>query len=208
MPMTPREAADNVVGRARSLLAASATPGLPGGSAADLRRLGLVMGVAALDTYMHALVHQRAYWNSPLPKGLAQLDVRFDDLVSLADSAVEARRRGVDGRPRVAAKNVLQKRLLRETFQKFDSVSDALAMAGASKVWAVVATQMTPATTPAAIKARLDRIVGRRNQIVHEGDLQRQSRPRHPRLNGLTRAEAEDDVDYIAEVVHAIDAVV
>jgi len=166
------------------------------------------MGVAALDTYMHALVNQRAYWNSPMPKGLAQLDVRFDDLVSLADRAVDARRRGVDGRPRVAAKNVLQKRLLRETFQKFDSVSDALAMTGASKVWSPVAAQITPPTTPVAIKARLDRIVARRNQIVHEGDLQRQSRPRHPRLNALTLTEASRDVDYIASLVRAIDAVV
>ncbi len=166
------------------------------------------MGVAALDTYMHALVNQRAYWTSPMPKGLAQLDVRFDDLVALADGAVDARRRGVDGRPRVAAKNALQKRLLRETFQKFDSVSDALAMAGASKVWSAVAAQMAPTTTPAAIKNRLDRIVARRNQIVHEGDLQRQSRPRHPRLNGITTTEASGDVDYVASLVRAIDSVV
>ena len=182
--------------------------GLDPGVQEDIRRLALVMGVAALDTYMHALVYQNAYETTPMPKSLAQLDVRFDQLVQLADSAVDARRRGVDARPRVAAKNALQRRLLRETFQKFDDVSGALAMAGNGGSWQMIAAHLTPPSTAAAIRSRLNAIVHRRNQIVHEGDLQRQSRPRHPRLNDITATEAAADLDYLHTLVNAIDRVV
>lgn len=48
-----------------------------------MRRLSIVMAVAALDTYMHRLILERAFKHDELPKQLAQLDVSFKQLLSL-----------------------------------------------------------------------------------------------------------------------------
>ena len=46
---------------------------LPSTTRADMRRLSVVMAVAALDTYMHRLIVERAYKHDELPNGLARL---------------------------------------------------------------------------------------------------------------------------------------
>src|SRR5690348_11999484 len=98
-----------------------------------MRRLGVVMAVAALDTYMHRLILERAYTHpdGKLPGGLARLDLPFDQLLGWADAAgAAARRPKHNSRPRVAVKRQLRDRLLRETYQRYDDVSKALSMAG------------------------------------------------------------------------------
>ena len=82
----------------------------------DLRRLALVMGVVAVDAYMHWAVLRRlseVRRQGELPKGLRQLQVPFDELASLAETTVTARRQRVDSRPWVQLKNAAQKRLQR-----------------------------------------------------------------------------------------------
>lgn len=86
----------------------------------------------SIDTYMHRLIVHRAYTHSELPGGLANLDVPFADLLAGADRATQAVRDGRQSRPRVAVKRQLRDRLLRETFQSYDSVSRALSIAGLS----------------------------------------------------------------------------
>jgi hypothetical protein len=136
-----------------------------------MRRLSVVMAVAALDTYMHRLIVERVYTHDELPKGLARLDVTFEQLLTQADeTAAAARSAPHNSRPRVGAKRQLRDRLLRDTFQSFDSVSRALAMAGRRGDWTAIGAQMRPAMDPAEIRTRLNDIVLRRHQIVHEGD--------------------------------------
>jgi len=141
----------------------------------DMRRLSVVMAAAALYTYMHRLIVERAYTHSEkLPGGLARLDVTFEQLLArLTLLARPPRAAPHSSRPRVAVKRQLRDRLLRETFQSYDSVGRALGMAGLSGNWTAIGTAMTPSSTPSAIKQRLDEIVQRANQIVHEGDYER-----------------------------------
>jgi hypothetical protein len=54
------------------------------------------------------------------------------------------------------------------------------------------------------VKSRLDMIVDRRNQIVHEGDLARQSRPRRVRRNPIGRLEVEGDLVFLESLVNAL----
>ena len=116
MPFTPYEAAVDTIDRAQALLDATDGFGLPDGVVEDLRRLAVVMAIAALDTYMHRLVVTRVYEHEELPGGLAALTVGFGDLVAQAEASVKARQEGRDVRPKVQAKRVLRDRLLRETF--------------------------------------------------------------------------------------------
>ena len=67
---------------------------------------------------------------------------------------------------------------------------------------------MTPAMQPEAIKMRLDEIVMRRNQIVHEGDYERKERPRKAKLTPMTPNQAAADIDFIAKLVNAVHTVI
>ena len=175
----------------------------------DMRRLSVVMAVAALDTYMHRLILERAFKHEDLPKSLAQLDVPFEQLLSQADSTRDAARaKPSNTRPRVGVKRQLQERLLRETFQNYNALSRALKMAGRSKDWAPIGAKMSPPMTPAEIKQRLDGVVHRRNQIVHEGDYERLQKPQKAKLNGMTQKQARRDIDFIEQMIEAIHAVV
>jgi hypothetical protein len=81
-------------------------------------------------------------------------------------------------------------------------------MAGRPKAWPAIGEKMQTSQEPAEIKERLNGIVTRRNQIVHEGDYERRERPQTPRRNLITQSQARRDIDFIAELIDAIHAVV
>jgi hypothetical protein len=158
---------------------------------------------------MHRLIVQRAFWHDELPPSLAKLDVSFQHLLAQADETGQAARsQPHNSRPRVSTKRQLRDRLLRETYQRFEDVSDALAMAGQPKQWGAIGGEMDPVLTPDQIRDRLNGIVTRRNQIVHEGDYERLERPRGSRRNPMTLSAATNDVDFLADLIEAIHAVV
>src|SRR6266511_4952605 len=208
MPFGAYDAATHAVVRSRALLeVARQNTDLPTNVRADMRRLSVVLAVAALDTYMHRLIVERAYVHDELPFPLARLDVAFRDLLDWADSAaVAARGAPHQSRPRVAVKRQLRDRLLRETFQNFNDVGRALNMAGVARRWDLIGEQMTPGMGAEAIRSRLNGIVMRRNQIVHEGDYERLERPRGARRNTMYSHEARADIDFVANLIDAIHA--
>jgi hypothetical protein len=167
------------------------------------------MAVAALDTYMHRLILERVYTHDQLPKDLARLDVGFSQFLAQADATGAAARAAPhNSRPRVEVKRLLRDRLLRETFQSFDSVSRALRLAGRKKEWDAIGSRMSPERTPAEIKEGLNGIVRRRHQIVHEGDYARLDRPQNSRRNEMTTQQARADIDFIEQIIDAIHQVV
>lgn len=207
MPFGPHDAGKDAIGRAQALLAASQNGALPGGVASDMRRLSVVLAIAALDAYMHRLITDRAFTHQKLPGKLAELEVRFDQLLVEADASYEAARKPPhNSRPRVRVKQALRNQLLRKTFQSFDDVLTALGMAGASGNWGVIGPRM--GMTRKQIEARLNGIVVRRNQVVHEGDYERLDRPRTAKLNTLTGAQAAADIQFVADLIDAIDAAI
>jgi hypothetical protein len=101
-----------------------------------MRRLSVVMAVAALDTYMHRLIIERVYTHDQLPKQLARLEIDFVQLLEQAETTgAAARAKPYKPRPRVGVKRLLRDRLLRDTFQSFEGVSRALHLAGRKKEW-------------------------------------------------------------------------
>ncbi len=227
MSFTSYDAATHTIERAKGLLRASqprrwsrsktskklklvSRPStVPPDVRSDMRRLSIVMAVAALDTYMHRLILERAFKHDKLPKQLAQLDVSFKQLLSQADATkVAARAKPRKARPRVGVKKQLQDRLLFETFQNFNSVSRALAMAGRKKEWKAIGAKMSPSMDSDEIRERLDAVVHRRNQIVHEGDYERLQKPQKAKLHAITQAQARSDLSFVAALIDAIHDVV
>ena len=100
----------------------------------------------------------------------------------------------------------MQKRLLKETFQSYEQVAIAFSWAGVEKSWSRVAAKL--GVQADAIKSRLNSLVHRRNQIVHEGDITRASRPQKLRYNDVDHAQVVADVHWIAALIQAIEQVV
>lgn len=209
MPFLPKQAADVCVKRARRFLEL-ADNALPVARAKnDLRRMALVMAVAAVDSYMHGIVLRRighVRRRGDLPKPLARLEIPFSEFAELADASIEGQRTKQRTRPWVHVKASLQRRLLKDTFQSYEQVATAFSIAGVDKAWSRIASALgQPAEKT---RERLNSLVHRRNQIAHEGDMKRASRPQRLRFNDITHAEVEQDVDWVAALIKAMDDVV
>ncbi|MEX1141102.1 MAG: HEPN domain-containing protein [Thermoleophilaceae bacterium] len=207
MPFSPYDAAADALKRADELLDASTRNGIPERVASDIRRSSLVLAVAAVDTYMHRLIVDRASMWDKLPKKLAETGVRFDQLIAEAQESYEAARRTpFNSRPGVRVKQILRNQLLQRTFQSLRQIEEALTMAGAAGNWKPISEQL--GMTRAQVDARLGLIVMRRNQIVHEGDYARLDRPRDARRNELSESDARASVQFLRDLAGAIHAVV
>ncbi len=206
MSFSPRIAGGSCLDRARRFLDLASNASSKAQLRDDSLRMAIVMAVAAVDTYMHVTVLGAiGSTDSTTPsKSLRGLDMDFGDLVDLADAAVEARREERDIRPRVQVKNALHRRLLRETFQSADQVSRAMAFAGVTHIWKTTSAAMNE--SPEEIKARLNRLVHRRNQIVHEGDLKRQVRPRGLSFNAIEHNSVVEDIAWVESLLDAFES--
>ncbi len=209
MPFLPSDAADSCLERAQRLLDL-ADAKLPVKIAKnDLRRMALVMAVAAIDSYLHGIILRRiadVRRRKPLPNELCRLGMAFSDLAHLADNSINARRQGRDARPWVQVKKALQARLLKEAFQSSEQVARAFNMAGIQSGWSKIASELGESTHK--IMGRLDALVDRRNRIVHEGDLKRASRPRGRRFNHTDVDKVREDVDWVGSLIEAMEKVV
>lgn len=205
MPVTALDAATDVLTRARDLLALD-TPSVSEAVREDLRRTALALGVAALDTYMHWAIRKVSFAR-PLPKKLAKIPVTFGEMLHIANDSIEARKKGIANRPQVRARNVLNEKLLKMTFQSSTDVEGGLQMLGVKDPWRKLAASIQPPATPAELKDRLDQLSHRRNKVVHEGDLIRQDRPQTIRREPIVASEVVADLDWIESFVKALAAV-
>lgn len=162
------------------------------------------MGVAAVDTLMHTVVF-RAIENDAdtLPAAIGEkLTIGFGEVARFADAAKAAQRNRKMWRPWVQVKNLLHTRLLKQTMQSPREIEDAMAMAGIRKGWAATASAMGERVDE--VKARLGRIVQRRNQIVHEGDYRRLVRPQTIRLRVVDGVAISSDLDWLGRLIDAL----
>lgn len=201
MGLSPLQASTDVLDRADSLLTAATTAAAPL-IADDMRRAAIALGVAALDTHLHWALADAPLWN--MPQALKSLEVPFGDLVDLSEAVVQNRAKI---RPKVRARGVLERVILRQTFQSSKGVGDAMLMLGQRNAFQKISAEIQPQQQPQAIADRLNRIVHRRNQIVHEGDMQRQSRPQRIKREPADEAAIRDDLTWLRSFIAAIDRV-
>ncbi|MCS6521358.1 HEPN domain-containing protein [Curtobacterium citreum] len=201
MGISAKQAADDVFDRAQALLDEAPSVSSPL-VADDLRRSALALGVAALDTYLHWALAKAPL--KKMPSALKNLDVPFGELVELSEAMAASR---TTIRPKVRVRHTLERVILAHTFQSSRGVGDAMQMLGTRKAFAKIETKINPAQKAQSIQDQLNRIVRRRNQVVHEGDMQRQSRPRRIAREPVDTAEVADDLTWLRGLVQAIDEV-
>lgn len=204
MSVTSLQAATDVLDRADALLKLDVSP-VPALTREDTRRLAWAMASAAIDTYLHWRVRRAIPKTGPLPKNLRSLDVSFGDLVKMGRDGIDARRRGVNNKPLVTAQNVLHERILRDTYQSSKGVENALQMCGVTDCWGKLATAL--GEKKKEVIDHLNMLARRRNTIVHEGDIQRQSKPRGVLRQPLERAEVDAELAWVRDFIAAMDGI-
>jgi hypothetical protein len=171
-----------------------------GETADDILRASLAHAVSALDRFVHERVRTCMLEAAQGTRSRTSAFNRFP--VPLA-SALDSSRTGpapVDAWLSPAI--VEQHGIL--SFQRAEKIADAfrLVVAFDSGLWpAVAATLGEPDVRD--LKERLDLIVDRRNQIVHEDDAETASR-----RAAIDSVMVTDAIDFLAGVVSAIDALV
>jgi len=123
--------------------------------------------------------------------------------------SLEKLRRDGTSRPGTIIKRDLQTQLHREqTFQSASDVENAVQMLGIKDFWNSVATEFSNGKAPGELQDDLRRIVQRRNQIVHEADIELQQRAREIKLRDISRSDAEQAIEFIDKFIRATDRIV
>ncbi|MDX3577472.1 hypothetical protein [Streptomyces sp. FL07-04A] len=179
--------ARDLVGIGQSL--SSITNGLIGGD--DHFRSALVHAVAALDSYVHGVVLDRA-----VDILMGRLKVAVSSKVGLSFSAIgQIMSAGPPGSAAIelAARTYVAERLGLETYQRPDDIASALAMVGIQKIWSTA----FPGDAHTQ-KTALGVVVSRRNRIVHQCDLD-------PLPGGTTTPISSNDaLDAITTIEHIV----
>lgn len=163
--------------------------------ASDMYRAALVQAVAALDSYVHGVVLDRAVAIlvgslATLPGGSRKVGLPFSAVESILSAPTPVDRE-------MAARTHIAQRLALETFQKADDIAAALAMVGVPKCW----SSAFPAD-PAGAKTAIGLVVQRRDRIVHQCDAD----PLTPgTVTPLTDDDALASIDTIDATVAALD---
>ena len=202
MPIKPLQAADDVFARADRLMKAASSLRDPM-LVDDMRRAAIAFGVAALDTYLHWAIADVPL-HGKIPTALGRLEVPFSEMLELSEAVVENRKKI---RPKVRSRNTLERVILQHTFQSPRGVENAMLLLGKRNAFVKIADEIQPHQAPKDIQDRLGTIAGRRNQVVHEGDLQRQSRPQNIKREPVDLKQVKDDLLWLRSLVTAIDSV-
>jgi len=171
----------------------------------EILRAEWVARVAALDLYIHELVAQRmvAIFEGKLPLTPAYQVFR------IPTETLDRIRRAISDAERTAAFDLeVRRQLGLQTFQEPDRVADALRLCSTVELWNAIAvkqgaTEQNKVQAAKALKMQLAIIVGRRNKIAHEADLQ----PTVPKVPWpISQSDLASVAAFIRSVVHAIDS--
>jgi hypothetical protein len=172
----------------------------------ELLRAEWAARVSALDLYVHELISQRmlSIFEGKRAKcegyGTFQVPTETMDRIRTAANETEAS---------AAFDLTTRDQLGRKTFQYPEDIAAGVRLFSSCDLWNDVAlqlgaTQQNKNNCAKQIKQQLKQIVGRRNKIVHEGDLQ----PGIPRTPWpITQADVAFVSEFLLGTVGAIDAV-
>ncbi len=194
---TPLDQFDENIGRARTLsgladsLLAITTDAV---DLTDIYRASLVLGVSALDHFVHEFVRigMLEVHRGSRPATNAHLSFKVPLSAARAGISNSAQDDWLDETVRDAHSWI--------SFQQPDKIADAIRLVSAIKLWDGVAREM--GAEAKAVKVSLAAIVDRRNKIAHEADIDPTNPGHRWPIDGVLVNNA---LSYITSVVHAID---
>ena len=159
----------------------------------DLLRAELVMGVSALDHFVHELV--RLGMLEVYRGNRAQTPAFLRFTVSLESVLQGIAAPGDEG----WLENEIRARHGWQSFQNADSIAEAVRLISEVRLWEEVGNRL--GMSPQDVRRQLNLIVDRRNKIAHEAD----SDPTFPGSRWpIDEALVDEAVDFIEQVVESI----
>ena len=155
----------------------------------NILRAALTMMVAAIDTSVHELIVNAVVFEIREDKSIFSVDKMKISISTLKEPGFESRIRLIESE--------LRRQYAKESFQSSRKIESALATIGITKIWKKLSTILDQ--PPENIKIKLDLLVRRRNQIVHEGDLDHLHS-----LREIIREDLDDSVLFTRELVYGI----
>lgn len=154
-----------------------------------LLRAALTMLVSAIDTSIHELIISAIMYELKQEKEIFKTN-GFKIAVFIAkESDLNERLRLIEAE--------LRRQFSKEAFQSSRQIESALASIGINKIWTKLSA--TRGQSPEDIKIRLDLLVRRRNQIVHEGDLDHLQN-----LQEIRRQDLDESLLFTKEIINGI----
>lgn len=159
--------------------------------ASDLLRAQIVLGVSALDYYVHEItvLGMVAVFEGRRPPTPAFLKYRvaMDSVLSGTSTACSW------------FESDIRERHSYLSFQQPDKIADAIRLFSDVKLWQHVALQLAMSEQDA--KVRLKLIVDRRNKIAHEADVD----PSFPNMRWpISKTDVDKSLAYIAQIGESI----
>lgn len=178
--------------------------GKPPKKSADILRSAVVLAVAGMDAYFTDKISENAV---PLIRKLGGKDLpgKLVDAVSNQMNSQQMLEAMLRQKPLAHVGTAVRKALANNTYQDPGKIEQGLRMLGVSNFWCEVAAELGMAQTD--VRSSLARVVKRRHDIVHKGDLGTTKKTKH-KLRALGRTEAEEMVQTIDRFVRAADEVI
>jgi hypothetical protein len=165
----------------------------PAVDVSDIHRAAIVLGVSALDQFVHEFVR------------LGMLEVQQGNRPSTDSNLafrvpIVAVKAGLANPTQVDwLDQAIRQAHSWQSFQHPEKIADAIRLVSNVKLWQDVAKEIGADAT--AVKARLTAIVDRRNKIAHEADMDPTNLGHQWPING---ALVGDALEFLDRVVHAI----
>ena len=175
----------------------------------ELLRAALVIGVSALDRYVHERVTKGIV--TALRKGPSTIQQRQFTLpaataMRIADKVRTARKSSNQVRPANEIRHAVQEEIHKRPFQGWRDIENAFALLGITKFDGQLQTAFHVGDL-SAIKRQLNGIVRRRNQIVHEGDLKVHQRGGQVNRNKIEHAFVAESLDFLTQFVFHLEQI-
>lgn len=156
-------------------------------------RAGIVFVVSALDRYFHDKVKYRVgrYGLDELPPALARFEIPLSDLARWASAE----------RPGNVLRNWVTDGLAKRPLQNREAIAEALKLAGITDLWPSVERDEVQRKK---LLDDLAKLVKRRNQIAHEGDMAT-SRASGKRLRPISEEDLENAIAFVSDLIEKVE---
>lgn len=152
-------------------------------------RAALAMIVSSIDTSIHELIINAILFEIKENRSIF-------DICNIRIGALAFKEIDKDMRVRLIESDI-RRQFSKDSYQSSRQIECALAQIGMTKIWTKLS--VTIGQQPEDIKLKLDLLVRRRNQIVHEGDLDHLHS-----LRDISRNDLEESLHFTINLVAAI----
>ena len=173
----------------------------------ELLRAAVATGVSALDRYVHERVTKgivSALRQGNLNRQQRDFQLPAATAMRIADKVRAARNSKSQVRPANEIRTAVQEEIHKRPFQGWRDIEDAFALIGVTGISGKLQNSYRIGDV-SLIKSQLNDIVRRRNEIVHEGDLQVHQRGGSVKRNEITHTFVKDSLDFIEHLVGHLD---